>query len=108
MTKRNNQNVRNRSKEKINCPICNYDKYEYKSYTENGWGVVEQYGYCDRCGYMIDQCYSRPIDGFCPPRKRGGKGYLGVYYPKNSRKRKRIKRRYNIKYGSEDWKLRYI
>jgi len=89
------------------CPICGYKKYRYICYTED-WGTVEQHGYCERCGYTIEQVYSNPIDGFYPPRRRGGKNFKGVYYPKNWRKRARVKRKFGIKYGNKDWMLIYI
>jgi hypothetical protein len=90
------------------CPICEYKKYRYTRYTEMEWGTVEQHGYCERCGYTIEQAYSHPIDGFYPPIRRGGKDYKGVYSPKNWRKRARVKRKYGIKYGNKDWMLMYI
>ncbi len=44
------------------CPICGYKKYRYTRYTEMDWGTVEQHGYCERCGYTIEQAYSLPVD----------------------------------------------
>lgn len=90
------------------CPICGYKKFKDEHYAEEGYGIVEQHCYCDRCGYMIGQCYSEPIDGFYPPIKRGSKDYKGIYHPKNWRKRKRMKRKYNIKYGNKNWMLIFI
>lgn len=91
---------------KYKCPVCNYSKYKYIAYSEYGIGTVEQHGYCNRCGYIIEQAYSKPIDGFIPINKRGYKGYEGIYYENNKRKRKRMKRKCNIKYCNEDrWLL---
>jgi len=92
----------------IKCPICGYKKFKDGHYAEECYGIVEQHCYCDRCGYMIEQCYSEPVEGFYPHIKRGGKDYKGVYHPKNQRKRKRMKRKYNIKYGNKDWMLMFI
>jgi RNA polymerase subunit RPABC4/transcription elongation factor Spt4 len=45
------------------CPVCHSSKYKYQYWTEFGWGTVEQHGYCDQCGYIVDQAYSQPISG---------------------------------------------
>lgn len=92
----------------MNCPICGYKKYRYVSYAEECYGIVEQHGYCDHCGYTVEQTYSVPIDGFYPMICKGGKDYFGQYHAKNCRKRKRVKRKFNIKYGNDDWKLMFI
>ena len=34
-----------------NCPICGLMSYDYCSYSDGVWGVVEQHGFCRRCGY---------------------------------------------------------
>ena len=94
---------------KVNkCPICGYEGFKDIHYTEEYWGIVEQHCYCDRCGYVVEQCYSKPIEGFYPPIRSGCKDHNGVYHPKNWRKRKRIKRKYGIKYGNKDWMLQFI
>lgn len=93
---------------KEKCPVCNSSKYEYVQYTEWGIGVVERHGLCPQCGYIVEQAYSEPIDGFVPPIKKGFKGYKNQYITKNIRKRKRYKRKYNIKYGDKDWMVPYI
>ena len=90
------------------CPICNYDKYDYHYYTEGMWGIVEQHGLCNRCGYRIEQNYCNPIDGFSEPLRKGYSGSKGIYHSKNIRKRLRIKRKYNIKYSNDDRFLNYI
>lgn len=90
------------------CPTCGSVNYRYNYYTEEYWGIVEQHGYCDRCGYMVEQCYSQAVDGYMPPLCRGYRDKYGKYHAKNSRKRKRMKRRFNIKYGSKDWMLQMI
>jgi hypothetical protein len=88
------------------CPVCG-GKFKVEEYTEEYWGVVERHNYCDRCGYREEQCYSEVLYGFEPPIRKGGKGYK-KYIKKNIRKRKRIKRKYNIKYGNKDWIFNYI
>ena len=90
------------------CPVCGYEKYKDIHYAEECYGIVEQHCFCDRCGYVIEQCYSEPAKGFYPPIKKGHKDSKGIYCPKNFRKRKRIKRKYNIKYSNNDWKLTLI
>ena len=90
------------------CPICGYEGFKDVHYAEWGWGIVEQHCYCDRCGYVVERSYSKPVVGFDPPIRRGFKDYNGVYHPKNWRKRKRIKRKYGIKYGNKDWMLQFI
>ena len=77
-------------------------------YSEYGIGIVEQHGYCDSCGYIVEQAYSKPIEGFLPPIRRGGKDDQCIYHPKNWRKRKRMKRKFQIKYKNEDRMLAYI
>jgi len=37
---------------KNGCPICGSNEWKYVSYSEEYWGVVEQHGYCDRCGFI--------------------------------------------------------
>ena len=90
------------------CPICSYKKYKDVHYTEECYGIVEQHCYCDRCGFVIEQAYSEPIYGFYPPTRKGYKDHNGVYHPKNIKRRKRMKRKYNIKYSNDDWKLTLI
>ncbi len=90
-----------------NCPVCGSSKYRYISYQEEGWGIVEQHGNCDRCGYMIEQAYSNPIVGFKFAQTKGRK-LKGVYYPKNSRHMKRMRRKYGIRHNSTDWVLNLI
>lgn len=83
------------------CPICGSYKYRSNVYSEWGIGIVEEHSHCKRCGYTVEQCYNRPLGGFMPMIKRGYESF-GVYYPKNSRKRKRMKRRFHIRYSNED------
>ena len=82
------------------CPICGYDKFKDEHYAEDC--------YCYRCGYRIEQCYSEPVEGFDLPIRKGYKICDGVYIPKNWRKRKRVKRKYGIKYKNKDWTLKHI
>lgn len=86
----------------IKCPICNSKTFEYESWHED-MGTVEQHGYCDRCGYYVEQAYSLPISGIYPPRRRGYKNkWNGKYYAKNIRKRMRLKKKLGLKYKNED------
>lgn len=91
----------------VECPVCG-GKFIVEEYTEEYWGVVERHNYCDRCGYREEQCYNEGISGFEPPIEKGYKGRNEKYIKKNIRKRKRIKRKYNIKYGNKDWIFNYI
>ena len=79
-----------------NCPICESMTYEYCSYSEFGWGIVEQHGFCRRCGYVLEQAYSDAYDCFLDITK-GFKKRDGVYVPKDVRKHKRIRRKLKIK-----------
>ena len=90
------------------CPVCGFKGYQYVQYSEEYWGVVEQHGYCDRCGYMVEQAYSDSIDGFVPELTRGYKDREGVYHPKNTRKRARIHKKYGIKHSNSDYYLQFI
>ena len=50
------------------CPVCGKEN-KYTSYSEFGWGVVEQRYYCPRCTYFTKQCYSPIVGGIsmdCP------------------------------------------
>lgn len=91
-----------------NCPICGYKKFKDEHYTEEYYGIVEQHCYCYRCGYTIEQCYSEPVEGFDLPIKKGFKICDGIYIPKNWRKRRRVKRKYGIKYDNKSFMLRYV
>ncbi len=67
------------------CPVCG--KYNvYESYSEWGFGIVEQHYYCDRCTYFVEQAYSRVCVGIssdCPEEYLGRVEELGldVYEP---------------------------
>lgn len=80
----------------IECPICHSKTFEYFSYSEYGIGIIEQHGYCDRCGYTVEQAYSPVYDAFYDIKK-GFKDKLGRYHPKNVRRHKRIRRKLKIK-----------
>lgn len=80
----------------IECPICRSKTFEYVSYSEECYGTVEQHGYCDRCGYTIEQSYSPVYEAFYDI-KRGYKDALGRYHPKNVKRHRRIRRKLNIK-----------
>ena len=82
------------------CPVCkNIKGWTYSYYTEEYWGVVEQHGYCERCGFIIEQAYSQPFYGFLAPQKKGHK-FNGKWFGKNIRRRKRLKRKLNISYDN--------
>ena len=51
-------------KELRKCPVCGKEN-EYESYSEWGWGTIEQHYYCPRCTYFVEQCYNDTIDGIC-------------------------------------------
>ena len=78
------------------CPICASKTFDYVSYSEECYGTVEQHGYCDRCGYRIEQTYSPVYEAFLDIKK-GFKDYYGIYHPKNVKRHKRIRRKLNIK-----------
>jgi hypothetical protein len=80
----------------INCPICRSKTFDYTSYSEYGWGTVEQHGYCSRCGYIVEQAYSSVYDAF-HDIKRGFKDHRGNYHPKDVKRHKRIRRKQGIK-----------
>lgn len=80
----------------ITCPICKSKTFDYCSYSEWGWGTVEQHGYCDRCGYVIEQAYSPSMEAFLDINK-GFKNSFGKYYPKNIKRHKRIRKKLNFK-----------
>ena len=60
----------------------------------NGGVIVEQHGYCDRCGFMVEQVYSPSFECFSD-RKKGFKDYKGIYHAKNVKKHKRARRKCN-------------
>jgi hypothetical protein len=80
----------------IECPICKSKTFEYVSYSEECHGVVEQHGFCHRCGYIVEQGYSPVYEAFWDT-KRGFRRPDGRYIPKNVKKHKRIRRKKNIK-----------
>lgn len=80
----------------IECPICHSKIFDYVSYSEEYWGIIEQHGYCDRCGYRVEQAYSSVYEAFLDIKK-GFKDALGNYHPKNVKRHKRIRRKQNIK-----------
>ena len=80
----------------IECPICHIKTFEYISFSEDGWGIVEQHGYCDKCGYTVEQAYSPVYEAFYDIKK-GYKDALGRYHPKNVKRYKRIRKRLDTK-----------
>ena len=81
---------------KIECPICHAKTFDYVSYSEDPYGTIEQHGYCDRCGYRIEQVYSPILTAFVDI-KRGFKSPFGGYVSKNVKRHKRIRRKLGIK-----------
>ena len=80
----------------IECPICHHQTFEYISFSEECYGTVEQHGYCDKCGYTVEQAYSTVYEAFYDIKK-GYKDVLGRYHPKNVKRHKRIRRRLDTK-----------
>ena len=80
----------------IECPICHHQTFEYISFSEECYGTVEQHGYCDKCGYTVEQVYSPVYEAFYDIKK-GYKDELGRYHPKNDKRHKRIRRRLDTK-----------
>lgn len=80
----------------VKCPICHSQTFLYCSWSEYGWGTVEQHGYCERCGYIVEQAYSPVYDAFSDIKK-GFKHPDYGYVPKNVKRHKRIRRRLGIK-----------
>lgn len=80
----------------IECPTCHAKTFEYISFSEEGWGIVEQHGYCDKCGYTVEQAYSPVYEAFYDIKK-GYKDALGRYHPKNVKRHKRIRKRLDTK-----------
>jgi hypothetical protein len=78
------------------CPICKSKTFNYVSYSEYYWGTVEQHGYCDRCGYVVEQAYSSVYKAFWDI-KHGFRHPSGKYYPKNIKRHKRIRKKLGIK-----------
>ena len=77
------------------CPICNAKTFDYVSYAEECYGIVEQHGYCHRCGYLLFQAYS-PVSECFVDIKKGYKNFFGEYIPKNVKRHKRIRKKLNI------------
>jgi hypothetical protein len=78
------------------CPICKSKSYNYTSWSEYCWGIVEQHGYCDRCGYRVEQAYSPVYEAFYVV-KRGYKLPSGEYFANNKKKHRRLRRRAGVK-----------
>ena len=80
----------------IECPICESKTFEYISYYDAMYGIVEQHGYCRRCGYIIEQSYNEPLEAFWDV-ERGFKHPAGYYVPRNVERHRRIRRKLGIK-----------
>lgn len=47
------------------CPVCKSKTFEYVCYCDYGWiGIYEEHGYCNNCGYVIEQAYSPVYEAF--------------------------------------------
>lgn len=90
----------------IRCPICNSRKYEYEAYYDYG-GIIEEHAYCDRCGYFKSWAYSPIVAGFLPIIHHGYVDSCGIRHNKNSRKRKRMKRKFHCNYSNCEY-LKYL
>lgn len=80
----------------IECPICKSKTFEYVSFSEYGFGIIEQHGLCHRCGYIVEQAYSPVYDAFWDV-KRGFRLSSGEYVPRNVKRHKRIRKKHGIK-----------
>ena len=80
----------------VECPICKSKTFKYVSYSEECYGIVEQHGYCSRCGYIVEQVYSPVYEAFWDVKKGFRHSTLG-YIEKNVKRHKRIRRKKNIK-----------
>lgn len=74
------------------CPICGNADYEYESYGEFGIGIVERHGYCEKCGYCVEQAYT-PVCEFFLDTHKGWKDSDGKYHEKNIKRHKRIRKK---------------
>lgn len=54
----------------MNCPICGSNDYEYISFSEDYFGIVERHGSCERCGYLVEQAYSPIMEAYRDIKKR--------------------------------------
>lgn len=77
----------------LKCPICGSGGYQYDSWSEDYWGTVERHGYCEKCGYRVEQAYSPVFEAYMDVKK-GFKAPHG-YVKKNIRKHKRYRRKCN-------------
>ena len=46
----------------VKCPICN-EENKHQIWTERGIGTVEEYYFCENCGYFMEMAYSPVHDG---------------------------------------------
>ena len=80
----------------IKCPICKHFSCEHKIYLGDVGGAfipVEEYKYCDKCGYTLEMAYSSPIE-FFSDIECGYKDGDGNYHKKNKKRHMRIRRKY--------------
>lgn len=73
------------------CPICKTKTFEYAYYYDDIM-IVEQHGYCSRCGFVIEQTYY-PVYTCFWDVKKGYRHPDGSYYEKNKTKIRCIKYR---------------
>ena len=80
----------------IERPVCKHLSCEHKEYYGDVGGafiIVEEYKYCDKCGYTLEMAYSPSREYFSDIR-RSYKDCKGVYYEKNKKRHMRIRRKY--------------
>ena len=75
------------------CPICKSNGYQYIDFSEDYWGIVERHGYCEKCGYCVEQVYSPIFEAYMDTKK--GYKTLNGYVKKDIRKHKRYRRKCN-------------
>ena len=46
----------------MKCPICN-EENKHQIWTERGIGTVEEYYFCENCGYFMEMAYSPIHEG---------------------------------------------
>ena len=80
--------------EQKKCPICGRNTFVYIEYLdEDGKGTIEEYGYCNSCGYVLEYNYGEVMNYFGDVKR--GKRTEALYFPKNILKHKRVRRKVN-------------
>lgn len=76
----------------MKCDICNHKTLHREYWYEEGI-TVEDYGYCDKCGYGYSMAYSSYVYYFID-RKKEYKDFKNKYHEKNIKRHERIRRKY--------------